>query len=264
MAAEAPDEQQEPTLQERLAEAEAKAARLEGENAALRTPVPAPPAPAAPAPPPKVFTRTELQARVDAGEIAETEIDGILDRQSEAKARRIAQEEAARVRDEVTVTTELSAYQAARPELADPDSNLRKEVLAKFTMLRSLGDPDDAVTELKAYKAVMGDTVPKAATITPARRPTTQEGSSGDNAPGHRAPKPGAAELDSDGFPVSLKPHIKKHYQKQIEQGAYSGPSDERLQREIAYAEGGAKGDRDSRTRRQNTARAQRTRQVSA
>jgi hypothetical protein len=262
MAAADPPVEQSP--EERLAELEQENARLQGENTVLREKPVVPVAQELAPTPAKVFTRAELQTRADAGDLQESEIDGILDRQNENRTRTIVQEEGDRVRREVNTQNELRGFQSARPELLDPNSDLRKRVVEKFQMLREHGDADDAVTELKAYKAVMGNSPPKGSNLTPGRRPTTQEGSGGSHAPARKAPSDGAVELDGDGFPTTLKPHIKKNYQKQIDLGQYSGVDDPRLQAELQYAEGGAKGTASHRTRRQKTERASKIRRVSA
>lgn len=234
-----------PQPSEREVELEAENQRLQGAVEALKDrPAPTPE-------PVKSFTRAELQARVEQGQLGEGEVEAILDKQSDDRTRQLVQQEGERVRREVEVDNKMRSFQAARPELLDPASDLRKQVLEKYQMFRGYGDPDDSVTELKAYEAVMGSTVPQSRDQTRGRRATSPEGGGGNHPP--RSQPSGEADFDSEGFPNDLSKDMKYHYKQMIARGAYTGPKDPTLVRELEYRKGGPKGGREHRSRRQNT-----------
>jgi hypothetical protein len=110
---------------------------------------------------PKVYTRADLNAMVEAGTINQAQADAQMDFQT----RETAKAEAARVATEIVnrstrtgdVTAQISSYVEAEPELKDKSSDTYQKVAEEFRFFVGQGDdPKSLATELKAIRAALG------------------------------------------------------------------------------------------------------------
>lgn len=183
---------------------------------------------------PKTYTRAELLAAVENGQITQAQADEAWEAQITAKVtesvtRDWMQHETARERAQ-RVSSEISRYKAAVPDVTDPASDTRRKVAEEFQYLVSIGQPRTVETELAALRSVLGpvDRLEKR-DVTREKRPTHQEGNGG----GGRPPRDGG---NPNGPPANLPPRYKAHYERMIEKGMYSGWDDKRLQSELKRA----------------------------
>lgn len=116
---------------------------------------------AKPAETPKRFTRAELKAAVEAGQISQEQADAQIEAQfqqdAETRAHRVALDTISAVDRKRLVDSEIARYKTAAPEILDDDHDTRKSIKQQFTGLVELGDdPKDVATQLKAIRAVLG------------------------------------------------------------------------------------------------------------
>lgn len=214
-----------PVITAEQLEAERRAAHAEGENAGLKAALKAIPLPKENAQPSKEFSRQELRAQVNDGKITEDQMDDILDAQREKKFAKLVDEKVeTRVSASQTgakVTDQIAAYVDVYPDINKDGSAVRAKVEAEFQALVKDGSPDSLATELAAIKIAMGPLKTGAG-----RRPAPDAhedvgaGSDGDNKP-------------ADGWSKGLSPAMKKHYEKQINNGVYKGHTDKNLLAEL-------------------------------
>ena len=118
---------------------------------------------------------------------------------------------------QTTVQGEMDRYKRAVPEVMQPGSAERVKVEREYTYLtQTLGYPATRATELAAMRAAFGDTdtVERAAV---AKTSTTKEAYQETQSSSH---KPTGKTTD----PVKgLDDRTRKHYEKMIERGRYSG-----------------------------------------
>lgn len=174
---------------------------------------------------PKRYTRTELNAAVEAKTIT-------ADQAEEVWAKQIREDVKREVREEVLgateakralerVETDLNEYKQLAPEIMEDGSETRQKVREEFDYLvgtlgepGAAGDPGTLKTQLKAIRAVLGP-IEKLRTAKSARRDTEahEETSSG-----------GGTQRRSSGPKTAwdgLDQRQKAHYQKMIDQGFY-------------------------------------------
>lgn len=182
---------------------------------------------------PKPYTRAELLAAVENGQITQAQADEAWEAQITAKVtesvtRDWLQHETAKERAK-RVSSEISRYKAVVPDVTDTASETRQKVAAEFQYLVSIGQPKTVETELAALRSVLGpvDRLEKR-DVTREKRPTHQEGNGG----GGRPPRDGG----NPNGPANLPPRYKAHYERMIEKGMYSGWDDKRLQAELKRA----------------------------
>lgn len=172
---------------------------------------------AAPSPePPKTYTRVELNALVDSGQISEADRDATLDRQNDAKMETmVAQQVDARVS---ATTTEKSAaaqvdeYTAKVPDLMVDGSDIRNKVRDEYIMLVKTGLPEGNPTQVAALRSVVGAIE---AVANPGKtedpEPSHENLGSGDDNP----------PADTGGAPKDMSAGRRAYYQDQIGKGAY-------------------------------------------
>ncbi len=139
---------------ERKREAEVAALRAEMEG--LKAQVKAKPADA-----PKRYSRADLNAAVEAGQITQAQADAQWEAQvhedAETRAERVALAVVSGNDRKKLVDSELARYTAVAPEILDDSHDARKDIKAAFKSLVELGDdPKDVATQLKAVRSVMG------------------------------------------------------------------------------------------------------------
>lgn len=142
--------------------------------------------------PPRQFTRQQLSAAVESGEITQTEADAVIERQMEE---RIMTRQAATARETAGVDAqqrELGAYQSAVPELMLDDSPTFKQVAQQLAYLQTvLGYPENTATRLAAVQAVLGPLHSLRSSVAVTTAPDTRgEGGSGAGTGGASERKP--------------------------------------------------------------------------
>lgn len=161
---------------------------------------------------PKPVTRAQLRAAVAEGKISQDESDDLWDQQVQAKAAAKATSAAQATGHADRITRQLDQYVELEPDIARADSRLRARITKEFKFLvGELGDPDDATTELKAIRAVLGSldavkTAKKGKDVSPETHQESSGGSSG------ATPGPPSK--------LKLSPDMRSYYQQRIDAGA--------------------------------------------
>ena len=163
---------------------------------------------------PRQFTRQQLSAAVESGEITQAEADSVIERQIEE---RITDRMRTSARENAGVDAqqrELSAYSQAVPELMLDDSPVFKQVAQQLAYLQaSLGYPENTATRLAAVQAVLGPLHSLRSSVAVVTAPDTHaEGGSGAGADG--------AERKPDRR-TDLTAEQKADYGEMIRQGIY-------------------------------------------
>jgi hypothetical protein len=178
---------------------------------------------------PKVYTRAELKALVENGQITQEQADDRWDRQREVQLRESARKEAL---DAVTghatkerIDSDIAAYVRLRPEIKEAGSELREQIREEFKYLTSIGKPADTSTELAAIRAVLGpiSKLEKAASAERSQESHQESGGGGSR------PKGGAGKTLAE----KLNPRYREHYEKGIQQGRYKDWKD--VESELKY-----------------------------
>ena len=175
---------------------------------------------AKPAEQPKRYTRAELTAAVDAGQISQAQADAQYEAQvnldAETRAERVALDTVSAVERKRFVDSDIARYKAAAPEILDDAHETRQRVKVEFNALVALGDdPRDVATQLKAIRAVLGpiDRLEKARS---GRFQHESHRETGGGSGGGDGGKPRNGKLSDQ-----LNAEGRKYYEKGIEQGRY-------------------------------------------
>lgn len=213
-----------PVITEAELKATERAARAEGEAAALKAVATAKPVQKQTAE--KIQTRQELRAKVNAGEITEDQMDDILERQFEAKlSKKVEETVESRVSNSQTTATidsQIQAYVGVFPDINKEGSATRAKIQAEFVELVKGGSPESISTELAAIKIVCGQLKTGSRRAAPEPHEEIGGASEGNDRP------------DTQGWAKGLGPTQKKHYTKMVERGMYKGFTDPKLKAEIA------------------------------
>ena len=181
-------------------------------------------------PPPKHYTRTELNAAVQANQITQEAADQVWDDQIRAEARSeaatVSTEIVTRAQRKERVDSDISRYVALTPDVMVQGSETREKVAKEYNFLVSLGDPKTPETELKAMRAALGpieslELAHSGTTRHETHRETGDAGGSGG--------KPGGKKFED-----TLSQREKAHYQKGIDSGRYKGWDE--VKAELAFA----------------------------
>lgn len=181
-----------------------------------------------PTQPQKVYTRAELNQMVEEGKISREQAEDYLDqvrelRLREAISKELAERDAQRERV-ARVKTELQRYKELVPEVMKAGTEEREQVTQEFNYLVSLGQPNDATTELAALRAVFG----------PVEKLERKKQMRGER---ERFQESGGRRDDGGGAPKGKEPDLpsryREHYQRLIDRGIYKGWDDEQLQKEL-------------------------------
>jgi len=190
----------------------AEAARLRAEVETLK-------ASKAAAEAPKPFTRADLRSLVDDGKITQDAADAHWDKQvietAKTEAKQAARGEVEGQQRELTVNNQLAEFKTLIPAAWAAGSKERAKAEKEFAALRSMGFPDNKVTEVAALRAAFGD--PE---VIRASRST------GRNGPGETFDEVGGGDRgegggQSDGKPKGLTPRQEAHYTNLIGRGVY-------------------------------------------
>jgi hypothetical protein len=172
---------------------------------------------AKPADQPKRYSRPELLAAVSAGTIPQDQADAEWERQiredARAEARQIATETVSRAQRMESVSTQISQYTEAVPELLDRGSDTYQKVAGEFRFLVAQGDdPKSLSTELKAIRAALGP-VEKVRAARSGRASHEDHRETGGGG-GGAGPRGGQGNL-------KLTERERAHYQRGIDNGLY-------------------------------------------
>ena len=162
----------------------------------------APPAAQKPAP-----SRTELQKKVEAGELSVDDAQAELDRPAEERVTEKVVGKIAGANQAQNVQTEMSRYIEAHPDLKVEGSELRGRVLAEFGYQTQILGHQGKSAELAAVRAILGPLEKPKATI---RVDTTREGYSGAG---------GTTKEDADDTKADLSPKERAYYKNHIGPG---------------------------------------------
>lgn len=180
--------------------------------------------------PPKRYTRQELKAAVEAGQISETQADEILENQIRDEVTATARNEARAVvtsaSREGRVESDIARYKAVAPEILDTGHETRHRLRESYNYFLSLGDKPGTATELKALHAVLGP-IEKLERARSGRFSSDSHRETG----GGEAGKP---RTKSGKLTDRLNADAKRHYEKQIEKGLYKDWGD--VETELKYA----------------------------
>ena len=166
-------------------------------------------------PPPKHYTRSELNAAVQANQITQEAADQVWDDQIRAEARSeaatVSTEIITRAQRKERVDSDISRYVALTPDVMVEGSETRDKVAKEYNFLVSLGDPKTPETELKAMRSALGpiDSLELARSGT-SRHETHRE--TGDAGSG--GGKPGGKKFED-----TLTERERNHYQRLITNG---------------------------------------------
>jgi len=167
---------------------------------------------------PKRYTRQELKAAVDAGQISQEQSDDVWSRQLESdvteRATKAATDAVTQRSTKERIDFEVGSYKRLKPEIMENGSEVREKIREEFTYLVGLGSPKDQATELAAIRAVLGplDKLEKAGS---ARRAAEHDQQGGSDTGGK--PRGGSSKKLVD----HLDARAKEHYEKGIKQGRY-------------------------------------------
>lgn len=219
------------TAETSLQQAQLESARLQGElDASRRQPPPQQQAP------PKVFSRAELRTHVDNGQISQEQMDVQLDLQQSLDADRRVEEAETRVLEKVrseqgsqTVTAELDSWREKIPGLGNNQSEEFARANRVYQKLLSRGQPKTQATQLTAVEIAFG-TLEKIPARTAEALDSHAEVSGGGADDGEDA-------TDTSGAPnlPGLTPFMKKRYERDFENGQYSGWKDKRVVKQLTY-----------------------------
>jgi hypothetical protein len=174
---------------------------------------------AKPADQPKRYTRQQLNAAVEAGQITQEQADAQLDAQlreeAEERAHRVALETVSVVERKKLVDSEIERYKAAAPEILDDDHGTRQRIKQEFQGLVALGDsPKDVATQLKAIRMVLGP-IERLERSRSGRDDHDSHRETGGSGGGGSGPK------KTGKVSERLNAEARRHYEKLIDRGVY-------------------------------------------
>lgn len=187
----------------------------------------------APAERPKVYTKAELKAGVDGGQITQEQADDIWDTQREAqitaRAETVALETVTRQATKERIDADLKAYKRLKPDIMDKGSETREKIREEYQYLAGIGKPQDEATELAAIRAVLGPLakLEKAASASRSQESHEETGGGG----GGERPKGGSSKKLVD----HLKGDAKEWFERGIKQGRYPKGWDD-VEAELKFA----------------------------
>lgn len=162
------------------------------------------------------YTRAQLLAAVEEGQVSQAQADEIWERQIERRVERKMGEEIERrsvqSQRSTLVTSELNRYKSAVPELLEDGSDVRQRVESEYTFLLSTGLNPGLETELAAVRAVLGPADRLKANPGARRQETHQETGYGSDS--------GTGGKDRS-FKDRLSPSYRAYYDDQIRKGRY-------------------------------------------
>lgn len=177
---------------------------------------------------PKQYTRGELNAAVQSGQITQEAADQVWEDQivarAEARATQVSLENVVRAQRKERVDSDISRYTALEPDILVEGSEIRNKVAKEFKFFIDLGDPRTPDTELKAIRAALGpiDQLELAKSGTSHYDTHRETGDSGGS--GRKAKK----------FEDMLSPRERAYYQKGIDSKRYKDWDE--VKKEVSFA----------------------------
>lgn len=170
--------------------------------------------------PPKRYTKAQLNAAVQAGEISQEQADQQWELQvhqeAEGRAERVAREVVSAERSKEVIDSEIARYQGVAPEIMDDSHETRQKIQAEYSyQLRTLGQPKGAATQLAAIRAVLGPIDNLERARSGRFKAEHHEETGGGGGGGSREQRKTGKLVDQ------LNADSKKHYERQIERGLY-------------------------------------------
>ena len=182
---------------------------------------------AKPADSPKRYTRVELNAAVEAGQVSRDQADAELDRQAREEVSRVALETVNAAEGKRFIDSEIARYKAVAPEILDDAHDTRKKIREEFAALVKVGDdPNNVVTQWKAIRSVLGsvDRLEKARSGIEQHEFHRETGGGGGGREGGGKP----------AFEATLTQRERAHYQRLITSGTYKDWAE--VEAEMKYA----------------------------
>lgn len=174
---------------------------------------------------PKVFTRADLKAAVDAGQVTQAAADELWDQQersrNDARAAEVARATVAGEMTKERIDQEIESYKRLKPEIMDHGSETREKIQAEFNYLVSVQGmkgqgPEALKTQHAAIRAVLGP-LDKLENAAKARRAPEGEQQSGGG-----GGKPAGGQGNGKTPLVNkLSQRQREHYDKGIKSGRY-------------------------------------------
>lgn len=188
--------------------------------------------------PPKRYTKAQLSAAVEAGQITQEQADQTWEAQVQqdamASAERVALETVSAAERQRHINAELNRYLAAAPEIGPgSDDPVRQRIQDEYNYLvKTLGDEPNVTTQLKAVRAVLGpiERLEKSRSGRDQRESHRETGGEGGGGGEPRKTGKLADRLHADA---------RRHYEKQIESGRYKDWSE--VEAELKYASPGTR-----------------------
>ncbi len=166
--------------------------------------------------PTREFSRAELAASVEKGNLTQEQANDLWERQLVERATKAARETASQI---VTVKetanridAEMRRYKELVPNVMREGTDERSKVAEEYSYLVSLGEPEDRRTELKALRSAFGSVEKLEKSRSRAKpdvQPDEQTGAGGDAGGG-----------DKDGI-KGLTARERDYYRDQISKGRY-------------------------------------------
>jgi hypothetical protein len=167
---------------------------------------------------PKRYTRQDLKAGVDAGQISQEQADDVWAKQVEndavERATKAATDAVSQRATKERIDTDIGSYKRLKPEIMENGSEVREKVREEYNYLVGLGAPGNTATELAAIRAVLGP-LEKLEKSSSARRSEDHDQQGGSDTGGK--PRGGSSKKLVD----HLDARAKEHYEKGIKQGRY-------------------------------------------
>lgn len=180
----------------------------------------------------QVYTREQLQAGLDSGQITTIDVaDYLAQLRTTAAVKALREEfrvEIATADKSKSVASKLAAYRESYPELNERGSELRQKVVDRLAELAEEGhDPKDIRTELLACREAIG------ALDAPVKERTSSRQTSVESS-GSRSSS-GGDSSGGDKWPKWVPKQNRDFFDHQLEKGRYTGMTDERLKKDLGY-----------------------------
>lgn len=175
---------------------------------------------AKPSEPKKTYTATELQARVDKGELTKAEANQILQRQNDDRIQQLVSESVTKAisgtKRTETVQSSLARYYSAIPALNDTSSQERQKAEREFARLTSdlEYDAKDPRTQLVAMQMAFGPIE--------ALEASKETGGRGES---HQETGSSGGSNGSSSWPKDMPAKNRTYYERQIAKGVYTKES---------------------------------------
>lgn len=187
---------------------------------------------------PQRYSKAQLSAAVERGDISQEQADQTWEAQLRAEVRTEAREEALETVSQAErkrlVDSEVNRYSTVAPEILEAGHATRTEIQNAYNGLLALGQKPSAATQLAAIRQVLGpiDKLERARSGRFQRESHQETGGAGGESGGQR--KAGNGKLADQ-----LSASAREHYETGIKRGRYKDWAE--VEAELKYASPGAK-----------------------